>query len=125
MRKKINLEYIFSSSVNVLFSRLSTATGLSEWFSDDVRHRGNRFTFVWEGVEEHAEMIDMKKNMHVVFKWEEAEDSDEYLKFALHIEPLTSEVALLITDFVDIDEENDAIELWNKQIEMLHRVIGA
>ncbi|MDR1272918.1 MAG: SRPBCC domain-containing protein, partial [Odoribacteraceae bacterium] len=44
MRKKIELEYIFSSSVNVLFSRLGTAMGLSEWFSDDVRHKGNTFT---------------------------------------------------------------------------------
>ena len=36
MRRKIELEYIFSSSVKVLFSRLSTPAGLSEWFADDV-----------------------------------------------------------------------------------------
>jgi hypothetical protein len=37
---------------------------------------------------------------------------------------LTEEVALIITDFVDADEEGDAIELWNKQVEMLHRTVG-
>ena len=40
------------------------------------------------------------------------------------MEPLTEEVALIITDFVDTDEEEDAIELWNKQVEMLHRTVG-
>ena len=47
MRKRIDLEYIFSSSVTILFSRLSSAPGLAEWFSDDVKHDGNIFTFVW------------------------------------------------------------------------------
>ena len=50
MRKRIDLEYIFSSSVTILFSRLSSAPGLAEWFSDDVKHDGNIFTFVWDGI---------------------------------------------------------------------------
>ena len=93
MRKRIDLEYIFSSSVTILFSRLSSAPGLAEWFSDDV-------------------------------KWLDADDEEEFFEFSLHVEPLTEEVALIITDFVDADEEGDAIELWNKQVEMLHRTVG-
>ena len=54
MRKRIDLEYIFSSSVTILFSRLSSAPGLAEWFSDDVKHDGNIFTFVWDGIGEEA-----------------------------------------------------------------------
>ena len=124
MRKRIDLEYIFSSSVTILFSRLSTAPGLSEWFSDDVKHDGNIFTFVWDGVGEEAELVDMKKNSYVRFKWLDADDEDEFFEFSLHVEPLTEEVALIITDFVDADEEGDTIELWNKQVEMLHRTVG-
>ena len=125
MRKKVELEYRFSSSVKVLFSRLSTAAGLSEWFSDDVKYKGDLFTFVWDGVERQAKLVDMKKNVFVRFVWEDAEEPDEYLEFSLHVEPLTEEVALIITDFVDNEEEADEVELWNKQIEMLHRTIGA
>ena len=121
MRKRIDLEYIFSSSVTILFSRLSSAPGLAEWFSDDVKHDGNIFTFVWDGIGEEAELVDMKKNSYVRFKWLDADDADEFFEFSLHVEPLTEEVALIITDFVDADEEGDAIELWNKQVEMLHR----
>lgn len=125
MRKRIELEYVFSSSVPVLFSRLSTATGLAEWFSDDVKHKGNTFIFAWNGVERTAKLVDIKKNSSVRFKWEDAEDEREYFEFALQIEPLTGEIALIITDFVDSEEEEDDIELWNKQIEMLHCTIGA
>ena len=59
MRKRIDLEYIFSSSVTILFSRLSSAPGLAEWFSDDVKHDGNIFTFVWDGIGEEAVLIDL------------------------------------------------------------------
>ena len=124
MRKRIDLEYIFSSSVTILFSRLSSAPGLAEWFSDDVKHDGNIFTFVWDGIGEEAELVDMKKNSYVRFKWLDADDEEEFFEFSLHVEPLTEEVALIITDFVDADEEGDSIELWNKQVEMLHRTVG-
>ena len=124
MRKRIDLEYIFSSSVTILFSRLSSAPGLAEWFSDDVKHDGNIFTFVWDGIGEEAKLVDMKKNSYVRFKWLDADDEEEFFGFSLHVEPLTEEVALIITDFVDTDEEEDAVELWNKQVEMLHRTVG-
>lgn len=124
MRKRIDLEYIFSSSVSILFSRLSTAPGLAEWFSDDVKHDGKIFTFVWDGVDEQAELVDMKKNSFIRFKWLDADDEEEFFEFSVHVEPLTEEVALIITDFVDTDEEGDEIELWNKQVEMLHRTVG-
>lgn len=41
------------------------------------------------------------------------------------MEPLTGDVALIITDFADEEEESDSIELWNKQMENLHRNLGA
>ena len=124
MRKRIDLEYIFSSSVTILLYSQSSAPGLAEWFSDDVKHDGNIFTFVWDGIGEEAELVDMKKNSYVRFKWLDADDEEEFFEFSLHVEPLTEEVALIITDFVDADEEGDTIELWNKQVEMLHRTVG-
>jgi len=125
MRRKIELEYVFSSSVPVLFNRLSTPAGLADWFADDVKQKGKIFTFVWENTERRAELLNVKKNMAVRFRWEDAEDSREYFEFALEVDPLTGEVALLITDFVHEEDEDDEIELWDKQIESLHRVIGA
>lgn len=125
MRRKIELEYIFSSSVKVLFSRLSTPAGLSEWFAEDVYQKGDQFIFVWNGTEHPATLVEMKNNSLVRFKWDDAENQEEYFEFSIHVEPLTGDVALIITDFADEDEVNDSTELWNKQIDMLHRNLGA
>lgn len=125
MRKKIELEYIFSSSVKVLFSRLSTPSGLSEWFADDVSQKGDKFTFVWGKTEHTALLLEVKPNIFIRFRWEDAEEPDEYFEFNIHVQPLTEDVALIITDFTDAEDEGDSIELWNKQIEMLHRNLGA
>ena len=125
MRRKIELEYIFSSSVKVLFSRLSTPAGLSEWFADDVFQKGNQFIFIWNGSEQPAALVELKSNAVVRFHWDDAEEEDEYFEFNIHVEPLTGDVALIITDFADEDEVNDTIELWNKQMDILHRNLGA
>ena len=112
MRRKIELEYIFSSSVKVLFSRLSTPAGLSEWFADDVFQKGNQFIFIWNGSEQPATLVELKSNAVVRFRWDDAEEEDEYFEFNIHVEPLTGDVALIITDFADEDEVNDTIELY-------------
>ncbi|MDE6451732.1 MAG: SRPBCC domain-containing protein [Odoribacter sp.] len=125
MRRKLELEYIFSSSVKVLFSRLSTPAGLSEWFADDVLQKGNQFVFIWNKTEHRATLVELKPNSFVRFRWDDAEDENEYFEFNIHVEPLTGDVALIITDFVDEDDVADSTELWNKQMEMLHRNLGA
>lgn len=125
MRKKIELEYLFSSSVKVLFARLSTPAGLSEWFADDVFQRGQQFVFVWHGVEYPATLLEVRPHSSVRFRWEDAADEQEYFEFRIQVEPLTGDVSLYIVDFADEEEEADAVELWNKQIELLHHNLGA
>ena len=44
-KTKLQLEYLINCSPKVLFNRLSTAAGLTEWFADDVRVKGNLFYF--------------------------------------------------------------------------------
>ena len=44
------LEYPLNSSIKILYERLSTISGLSEWFADDVNiNREGIYTFTWEG----------------------------------------------------------------------------
>ena len=67
---KYELEYPIHSSINILFDRLSTLSGLSEWFADDVNvNREGIYTFTWEGSEQQATLVSKKKNNHVRFKW--------------------------------------------------------
>lgn len=125
MRRKIELEYIFSSSVKVLYSRLGSPAGLSEWFADDVFQKGDQFIFIWNNVESIATLLESKVNSYVRFQWNDTEDEDEYFEFNIRVESLTGDVALIITDFVEEEEIEDSTDLWNKQIDMLHRNLGA
>jgi uncharacterized protein YndB with AHSA1/START domain len=120
---KLEIEYIINSSPRVLFNRLSTAEGLAEWFADDVTIKDNIYTFIWDGVEEQAELLDLKDLSHVKFRWIEGED-DTYFEFRINTHDLTNELALIVTDFAIEDEEDEANELWETQIGMLKHLLG-
>lgn len=124
-KAKYTLEYPFNSSAKVLFNRLSTASGLSEWFADDVFVNDNTFTFVWDGSEQKAEMLTRKIPESVKFRWIEDEQSEnDYFEFKIQKDDLTGETALIVTDFAADDEKDEAIELWDTQIYALKQKLG-
>ena len=124
MKKKYELEYTINSSPRVLYNRLSTPGGLAEWFADDVNLRGEVFTFFWDQSEQKAEVVQKKDNKYIRFHWLNEEDDNSYFEFRLNQDELTGDVSLLITDFADDDEKDDAIDLWDTQIAELKHVIG-
>jgi hypothetical protein len=87
---------------------------------------GDIYTFFWEGSEEKAELIRVSKNEYVRFKWVEDEDPSTYFELAIKIDGITKDVAIIVTDFADDQEEvEENILLWESQINDLRRVIGA
>lgn len=120
---KIQLEYVINCSPRVLYNRLSTASGLSEWFADDVRIKGKQFTFIWEGSSQTAEMTLHKENKLVRFNWLEEEDT--YFEFRINRDELTNDVSLIVVDYTDEDEKGDTEELWNSQISELKHILGS
>lgn len=122
MSEKIELEYTFNTSPRVLFNRLSTPAGLSEWFADDVNLKNGLYSFEWDGTEQFAEVVSKKDNKHIRFKWVDEEET--FFEFKIQKDELTGDLALLITDFVDEDEKVDATDLWDSQVSELKRVIG-
>ncbi len=121
---KIELEFIIKSSPRILFNRVSTASGLSEWFADDVMVNNKFFTFVWNNVEEKAQLLSKKDLEHIRFRWLE-KDEDTYFEFKIQVHDLTKEIALIITDFAEDDEKDETIELWETQINELKHILGA
>ncbi len=121
---KIQLEYVINCSPKVLYNRLSSASGLAEWFADDVRVRGKKYTFIWEGSEQTAEMTLQKENRLVRYTWEGEED-DTYFEFRISQDELTGDVSLIVIDFAEEDEENETKELWNTQVADLKHVLGS
>jgi uncharacterized protein YndB with AHSA1/START domain len=125
MRLKYELEYTLNCSPKVLFSRLSTPEGLCEWFADDVNVEGDIFTFIWNKSELKSRLSAFKENKFVRFEWLDADDEESnYFEFKINIEELSGSLALIITDFAEPEEKEDAISLWNSQIEDLKRALG-
>ncbi|MDD4755523.1 MAG: START-like domain-containing protein [Prolixibacteraceae bacterium] len=120
---KVQLEYVINCSPKVLYNRLSTASGLAEWFAEDVRVKGKKFTFSWEGSEQVAEMTMKRENRIVRFNW--VEDENSYFEFRISQDELTGDVSLIVIDLADADEQEEIIDLWNAQISDLKHVLGS
>ena len=83
-----------------------------------------KYNFIWEGTEQVASVVQKKANKFIRFHWEDDEEKELFFEFRIHTHELTGDVALLITDFAEEDEKDDAIDLWDTQIAELKHAIG-
>ena len=129
MQEKIRyeLEIPINSSPQLLYQYISTPSGLSEWFADNVNSRGEFFTFIWDDSQENARLSAKKSNEKVKFKWIDDNNKDTEYYFELRIleDEITKDVSLMITDFAFEDEIEEATSLWKNQISDLKHVIGS
>ena len=68
LKVKFELEFPIQASPSMLFQYISSASGLSEWFADNVNSRGESFTFIWDDAEEYAKLL-QKKNLILLLKY--------------------------------------------------------
>ena len=126
-KKEFGIEYDFQSSPQLLFQYLSTPSGLSEWFSDDVNYRGEKYTFFWGESEEYARVLSKKINEKIRFQWitEEDDEEDYFFEFKIEMDEITKDVSLIITDFSEEDELEEAKLLWDSLVSDLKQVLGS
>lgn len=124
---KYQLEFEVKSSTSVLFNMISTPSGLSDWFADDVNIKDDVYSFFWDGSSEEAKLLTRKKGESIKFQWmEDFEDGMKtYFEMAIKVDELTNDVALMVTDFAEEDEIEEAQLLWTNQVADLKMVIGS
>ncbi len=123
---KFQLEYPTRSSKKVLFNSISTPSGLSDWFADNVnlRENGKIFVFIWDESEQEAEVLSKRDNSHIRFRWLDGEE-DTYFEFRITVDEMTQDISLVITDFAeDADEEREQSLLWDSQVKELMYSVG-
>jgi len=124
-KNKFQIEFPIRSSLRILFNQISTPSGLSEWFADNVNLNGKNYKFFWDGDEQEAELLSKKNNLSVKFRWTN-EPKDTFFELKIVIDDITQDVSLIITDFAEDEEDlEEAKLLWNKQIEKLRQSIGS
>lgn len=123
-KTKFEIEFVIQSSPQLLYNYISTPSGLSEWFADNVNSRGEIFIFIWDGAEENAKLLKRKSDEFVRFAWEDNDD-DSYFEMRIIVDEITKDVSLFISDFAEDDEMDEAKMLWENQIADLKQVLGS
>ena len=125
-RIKFEMEFPIKVSQKLLFQYISTPSGLSEWFADNVNSRGEIFIFIWNDSEESAKLIKKINNEKIQFQWLDDDETDYYFELRIQFDEITKDVSLIVTDFAeDEDEVEESKLLWTNQISDLKKVLGS
>lgn len=126
-KSKYELEFVIQSSPQLLYQYISTPSGLSEWFADNVNSRGELFTFIWNDSEEEAKLLSKKSNERIKFRWvdDEEEGNDYFFEMRIQVDEITKDVSLMISDYAEDDEMNEGKMLWENMIGNLKQVLGS
>lgn len=122
---KYEMEFPIQASPSLLYQYISTPSGLSEWYADDVNSRGELFTFIWDGSEEEAKLLSKKNGERVKFRWEVDDETPYYFEIRIQVDEITKDVSIMITDFADEDELEEGKMLWENMISDLKQVLGS
>ena len=126
-KEKFEMEFVIQASPALLYTYISTPSGLSEWFADNVNSRGELFTFIWDGSEEQAKLLNKKSGERIKFRWlsDDEDGSTCYFEIRIQVDEITKDVSLMITDFAEDDEVEEGKMLWTNQISSLKQVLGS
>ena len=122
---KYEMEFPIQSSPALLYQYISTPSGMSEWYADNVNSRGEFFTFIWEGSEERAKLLGKKNQERIKFRWEDDVDTDYYFELRIQVDEITKDVSLMVTDYADEDEIEEGKMLWDNMISNLKHILGS
>jgi len=129
-KQKFMGEYSINASRKMLFPYLSTASGLSLWFADDVNINNINKTliFIVDGEEKIARIDSVKKNRYVKFSFledGEVRKGHDYLEFRLEINELTQSVFIRIIEYTETDDLEESFQIWDNLLSQLKEIIGA
>jgi len=122
-------DFEINASVKMLYPYISTASGLSQWFADDVKidNEDKSFNFIWDNENHKAKMVSHRLNHFVKFEFideDETEKDPSFVEIRLEQNELTQTVFLHITDYSDFDDLEELKDLWGSLIENLKATVG-
>ena len=129
-KQKFVGEYQIKASRKMLFPYLSTATGLCQWFADDVNINNidKTLIFLLDGEERIAKIDSIKNNRYVKFRFinedEKPKDNDT-LEFRLEINELTQSVFVRVKEYTETDDLEESYQIWDNLLAQLKEIIGA
>ena len=122
-------DYQLNASKKIVFTYLSTASGLEDWFADEVRiNEDKNYIFYFDGQDHYARLVVVKANLHV--RWEFFDpkaplaSSDSFIEFVLDETELTQALFLKVIDQTNQYEADELEAIWDGMIAKLKETIG-
>lgn len=123
------VEYPINASPKILFPYLATASGLTQWFCDDVRYvDGQRLNFIWDKENHYAEISSQRLNKAVRFVFLDEQRQlvadANFLEFTLDSSEITDEVYLRVVDYSPTTDTKEHQEMWDGLVGVLREQVG-
>ena len=129
-KKLFTADYEVHASIKMLYPYIQSASGLAEWFADDVKinNQNKVHTFLWDNEEHKAKQVAHRTNHFVRFEFlpetEEDEKDPSYFELRLEFNDLTQSVYLKVFDYSDFDDLKELHDLWEGLVEALRKTVG-
>ncbi len=128
-KRLFTTDFVIHASIKMLYPYIDSASGLSEWFADDVRISPEKvFTFVWDHEEHKAILSSHRTNHFAKFEYlpetKEDENDPSYFELRLEVNELTQTTFIKVSDYSDFDDMDELQDLWEGLIENLKTVVG-
>jgi uncharacterized protein YndB with AHSA1/START domain len=121
-RVKFNSEFTFKASPTIVYEFLTSPDCLTRWFCDICTMSEDSYTFVWEGSEEVAFILEDIEEEYISLQWEDY--PTEYLEFKISKGEITGATVLEITGFCDDNEVKQEKAFWNTQMSNMKHAMG-
>lgn len=129
-KKLFTADFEVNASIKMLYPYLQSASGLAEWFADDVKinNQSKVFTFFWDNEEHKARLAAHRTNQFARFEFlpetPEDEKDPSYFELRLEFNDMTQSVFLKVTDYSDFDDEKELAALWQSLVDSLRKTVG-
>jgi len=129
VKNKFVADYQINASKKILFQYISTASGLEEWFADEVKiNKDKVFIFDFDNDEHHAKIASIRNNSHVKFEFFDPTNPEEkdhsYIEFKLEENELTQTLFLKIIDYSDGYDDEELEAIWEGLVGKLKEMVG-
>ncbi|MCC9167427.1 ATPase [Pontibacter sp. XAAS-A31] len=128
-KTKFVREFPINASAKLLYPYLSSASGLAQWFCDDVKIDEDKvYNFIWDGRSHFAEMTSIRTNRSVRFNFLDDNKSHvsdpAYIDLSIESSELTQELFLRIVDYTEEEDHEELEELWDNLVQNLREKVG-
>jgi uncharacterized protein YndB with AHSA1/START domain len=129
IKNKFITDYQINASKKIVFNYLSTASGLSEWFADDVNiNEDKHYVFHFDNQDHFARQVSIRSYLNVKYEFYDPanpnEEDKSFIEFKLEENDLTQTLFVTVIDYSDEYDEEESIAIWEGLIGRLKEIIG-